>query len=66
MRAVERSDALARIRVVAFDIDGTLTDATTSWLGPELGWLGFTPAAAGRPMSNTIYIGLFMGFYFGS
>lgn len=35
-------------------------------LGPELGWLGFTPAAAGRPMSNTIYIGLFMGFYFGS
>lgn len=35
-------------------------------LGPELGWLGFTPAAAGRPMSNTVYIGLFMGFYFGS
>jgi hypothetical protein len=24
------------------------------------------PAAAGRPMSNTIYVGLFMGFYFGS
>jgi len=35
-------------------------------LGPELGWLGFTPAAKGRPMSNTIYLGLFMGFYFGS
>ena len=35
-------------------------------LGPELGWLGFTPAAKGRPMSNTIYVGLFMGFYFGS
>ncbi len=35
-------------------------------LGPELGWLGFTPAAKGRPMSNTVYIGLFMGFYFGS
>ncbi len=28
--------------------------------------LGFTPAAKGRPMSNTIYLGLFMGFYFGS
>lgn len=35
-------------------------------LGPELGWIGFTPAAKGRPMSNTLYIGLFMGFYFGS
>lgn len=35
-------------------------------LGPELGWLGFTPAAKGRPMSNTVYIGLFLGFYFGS
>jgi hypothetical protein len=35
-------------------------------LGPELGWLGFTPAARGRPMSNTIYLGLFVGYYFGS
>ena len=35
-------------------------------LGPELGWVGFTPAAKGRPMSNTVYLGLFMGFYFGS
>jgi hypothetical protein len=35
-------------------------------LGPELGWIGFTPAAKGRPMSNTVYLGLFMGFYFGS
>lgn len=35
-------------------------------LGPELGWVGFTPAARGRPMSNTVYLGLFLGFYFGS
>ena len=35
-------------------------------LGPEIGWIGFTPAAAGRPMSNTIYVGLGAGFYFGS
>ncbi len=35
-------------------------------VGPELGWLGFTPAAKGRPMSNTIYLGLFIGYYFGS
>lgn len=24
--------------LLAFDIDGTLTDATTWWAGPELGW----------------------------
>jgi hypothetical protein len=35
-------------------------------LGPELGWIGFTPAAAGRPMSNTIYLALTTTFYFGS
>ncbi|MCR9165445.1 MAG: hypothetical protein ACE37F_11895 [Nannocystaceae bacterium] len=34
-------------------------------IGPELGWLGFTPAAAGRPMSNTFYAGLSLAFYFG-
>lgn len=27
------------IRLIAFDIDGTLTDATTWWGGPERGWL---------------------------
>ncbi|MEX1367219.1 MAG: hypothetical protein AB1Z98_29100 [Nannocystaceae bacterium] len=35
-------------------------------LGPELGWIGFTPAAAGRPMSNVIYLALSTTFYFGS
>ncbi|MCA9695395.1 MAG: hypothetical protein KC636_37800, partial [Myxococcales bacterium] len=35
-------------------------------LGPELGWLGFTPAAAGRPMSNVLYLSLWIGYYFGS
>lgn len=35
-------------------------------LGPELGWIGYLPAAKGRPMSNTVYLGLFVGFYFGS
>ncbi len=35
-------------------------------LGPELGWLGFTPAKAGRPMSNTVYLGLTTTYYFGS
>jgi hypothetical protein len=35
-------------------------------LGPELGWQGFTPAAAGRPMSNTFFVALSTTFYFGS
>jgi hypothetical protein len=35
-------------------------------LGPELGWIGFTPAAKGRPMSNTIYLAIATTFYFGS
>ena len=35
-------------------------------LGPELGWIGFTPAAQGRPMSNVIYLALSTTFYFGS
>jgi hypothetical protein len=35
-------------------------------VGPELGWIGFTPAAKGRPMSNTVYLGLYLGFAFGS
>jgi 3-deoxy-D-manno-octulosonate 8-phosphate phosphatase (KDO 8-P phosphatase) len=29
----------ASIRLIAFDIDGTLTDATTWWGGQERGWL---------------------------
>ena len=31
--------APASIRLIAFDIDGTLTDATTWWGGLERGWL---------------------------
>lgn len=34
-------------------------------IGPELGWLGFTPAAKGRPMSNSLYVGASLAFYFG-
>lgn len=35
-------------------------------LGPELGWVGFTPAAAGRPMFNVFYLALAATFYFGN
>lgn len=34
-------------------------------IGPELGWLGFTPVASGRPMSHTILLGFSSSFYFG-
>jgi len=34
-------------------------------VGPELAWRGFTPAASGRPMSNTILLGLWFGHYWG-
>lgn len=30
---------LARIELVTFDIDGTLTDATTWWAGEGIGWV---------------------------
>lgn len=35
-------------------------------IGPELGWIGYMPAARGRPMAHTVYLGLYLGFYFGS
>jgi len=32
------STAFGEVGLFAFDIDGTLTDGRTSWLGPEVGW----------------------------
>ena len=34
-------------------------------VGPEIGWRGFTPAAKGRPMSNTFLLGIWFGYYWG-
>ncbi len=34
-------------------------------IGPELGVLAMTPAARGRPMANTLYLGLVTVMYFG-
>jgi hypothetical protein len=31
----------------------------------EIGWRGFTPAAKGRPMSNTNLLGVWFGYYWG-
>lgn len=35
-------------------------------VGPELGWLGATPAARGRPMAHVLYVAVAMTMYFGS
>lgn len=35
-------------------------------VGPELGWIGATPAARGRPTAHVFYLGLATTFYFGS
>lgn len=35
-------------------------------IGPELGWLGATPAGKNQPFVNTILFGLSTSFYFGS
>jgi hypothetical protein len=35
-------------------------------LGPELGWLGATPAAKGQPFVNTLLLGISTSFYLGS
>jgi hypothetical protein len=35
-------------------------------VGPELGWLGATPSAKGRPMAHVMYLGLSTTIYFGT
>ena len=34
-------------------------------VGPELAWRGFTPAGKDKPMSNTVLLGLWFGYYWG-
>ncbi len=34
-------------------------------IGPEIGWLGATPSARGRPMAHTFFTGISLTFYFG-
>lgn len=35
----EADERLARVELLTFDIDGTLTDATTWWAGEAAGWI---------------------------
>jgi hypothetical protein len=34
-------------------------------VGPELAWRGFTPAGKGKPMSNSIVLGIWFAYYWG-
>ncbi len=51
-------DAFGRVDLVAFDIDGTLTDGTTTWLGPEIGWTQTYSTRDGEAMLRLVKIGL--------
>ncbi len=51
-------DAFGRVDLVAFDIDGTLTDGTTSWLGPEVGWTQTYSTRDGESILRLVKIGL--------
>ena len=48
----------ARVEIVAFDIDGTLTDATTSYLGPDHGWTQTYSTRDGEAIIHMIKSGL--------
>jgi hypothetical protein len=34
-------------------------------IAPEVGWRGWTPSKRGRPMANVIFIGIWLGWYWG-
>jgi 3-deoxy-D-manno-octulosonate 8-phosphate phosphatase (KDO 8-P phosphatase) len=50
--------SFADIEVVAFDIDGTLTDAKTTWLGPEIGWTQTYSTRDGEAILHLVRSGL--------
>ena len=48
----------AEIELVAFDIDGTLTDGTTTWLGPEIGWTQTYSTRDGESILRLVRMGI--------
>jgi 3-deoxy-D-manno-octulosonate 8-phosphate phosphatase (KDO 8-P phosphatase) len=54
------AEAFGRVDLVAFDIDGTLTDGTTTWLGPEIGWTQTYSTRDGEAMLRLLKIGLYV------
>jgi 3-deoxy-D-manno-octulosonate 8-phosphate phosphatase (KDO 8-P phosphatase) len=51
-------EILSRIRLVVFDIDGTLTDGTTTWLGPQIGWTQTYSTRDGEAILRAKLVGL--------
>jgi 3-deoxy-D-manno-octulosonate 8-phosphate phosphatase (KDO 8-P phosphatase) len=51
-------EILSRIRLVVFDIDGTLTDGTTTWLGPDIGWTQTYSTRDGEAIARARHAGL--------
>ena len=51
-------ERLAAIELLTFDIDGTLTDATTWWAGEEAGWIQRYSVRDGEALRRLIAAGL--------
>jgi 3-deoxy-D-manno-octulosonate 8-phosphate phosphatase (KDO 8-P phosphatase) len=52
------SVTFARVEIVAFDIDGTLTDGRTTYLGPERGWSQTYSTRDGEAILHMVATGL--------
>jgi 3-deoxy-D-manno-octulosonate 8-phosphate phosphatase (KDO 8-P phosphatase) len=50
--------SFADIDVVAFDIDGTLTDARTTWLGPDVGYTQTYSTRDGEALLHLVRSGI--------
>jgi 3-deoxy-D-manno-octulosonate 8-phosphate phosphatase (KDO 8-P phosphatase) len=51
-------ERLAAVELLTFDIDGTLTDATTWWAGEEAGWIQRYSVRDGEALRRLIAAGL--------
>lgn len=54
----EADERLAAIELLTFDIDGTLTDATTWWAGEEAGWIQRYSVRDGEALRRLIAAGM--------
>ncbi|HLT37037.1 MAG TPA: HAD hydrolase family protein [Enhygromyxa sp.] len=54
----EANQRLAAVELLTFDIDGTLTDATTWWAGEEAGWIQRYSVRDGEALRRLITAGL--------
>ncbi|MFO7561062.1 MAG: HAD hydrolase family protein [Enhygromyxa sp.] len=54
----EADERLAAIELLTFDIDGTLTDATTWWAGEDAGWIQRYSVRDGEALLRLVAAGL--------